>query len=150
MPPFAVRLMLAIFLWFLGWWISFSGLFVIAWILWIGIYFYPTIEASIRDSEHLLPIGMLNLFLGWTLVGWVAALVWAVVAKEKRQGPLPVVKPQPYAVTSGVANYQPTLPEQPQEDAVKTRACPFCAEEILKAAIICKHCRSDVSEKDQT
>jgi hypothetical protein len=25
-----------------------------------------------------------------------------------------------------------------------TRVCPFCAEEIQRAAIICKHCRSEL------
>lgn len=140
--------MLAIFLWCIAWMFSFTPLFFVAWIIWIGTYFYPTIEASIRDSEHLLPIAMLNLLLGWTIIGGVAALVWAVMSKEKSKDPPPVVKTQPYAVTSGVANYQATLPDKPQAEAAKTMACPFCAEEILKAAIICKHCRSDVSAKN--
>ena len=42
----------------------------------IGIlYFLPSI---IAPSYKLAPVFVLNLFLGWTLVGWVAALVWAV------------------------------------------------------------------------
>lgn len=39
------------------------------------LYFLPSI---IAPSYKLAPIFVLNLFLGWTLVGWVAALVWAV------------------------------------------------------------------------
>ena len=42
-----------------------------------GIYFVPAIVAKVRDHRNLLAIGMLNLFLGWTLIGWVAALVWS-------------------------------------------------------------------------
>jgi Superinfection immunity protein len=55
----------------------------------IAIYFAPAIVAKVRDHRNLLAIGMLNLFLGWTLVGWVAALVWACMndtstTKEQR------------------------------------------------------------------
>lgn len=39
------------------------------------LYFLPSI---ICPSYKLAPVFVLNLFLGWTLVGWVAALVWAV------------------------------------------------------------------------
>jgi hypothetical protein len=31
-----------------------------------------------------------------------------------------------------------------------TKRCPFCAEEILSAAIRCKHCKSDLSERAET
>jgi hypothetical protein len=35
--------------------------------------------ADALDQEHpdALAISLLNVFLGWTCVGWVAALVWA-------------------------------------------------------------------------
>ena len=42
------------------------------------IYFIPTIVASFRGHHNFVAILLLNIFLGWTLVGWVAALVWAV------------------------------------------------------------------------
>lgn len=43
----------------------------------IGIYILPWICASIRNHENLPAIGVLNLFLGWTFIGWVVCLVWA-------------------------------------------------------------------------
>jgi hypothetical protein len=41
------------------------------------LHFIPTIVATKRRHNATLPIFILNLFLGWTLVGWVIALVWA-------------------------------------------------------------------------
>lgn len=40
-------------------------------------YFLPTIMASSRDHNNTAAIFILNLFLGWTFVGWVIALVWS-------------------------------------------------------------------------
>ena len=42
------------------------------------LYFTPTIVAVNNDSPQTQAVMVLNLFLGWTLVGWVMALVWAV------------------------------------------------------------------------
>lgn len=48
----------------------------------IVLYFLPAIVAHIRNVKHPLRngIGLLNIFLGWTLVGWLAALIWAETA----------------------------------------------------------------------
>jgi hypothetical protein len=48
-------------------------------------YFLPSIIAFARSKRDLLSIFFLNLFLGWTLIGWVVALVWAA----KVDAPLP-------------------------------------------------------------
>jgi hypothetical protein len=42
------------------------------------IYFLPTILAFARNKRDTAAILLLNLFLGWTMIGWVVALVWAV------------------------------------------------------------------------
>jgi hypothetical protein len=42
------------------------------------MYFLPSLVAFGRGKRDLLSIFLLNLFLGWTFVGWVVALVWAV------------------------------------------------------------------------
>jgi hypothetical protein len=49
----------------------------------LGLYFFPTIVAVIREKYNLAAIFVLNLFLGWSLIGWVIALVWAVMKNEK-------------------------------------------------------------------
>lgn len=41
------------------------------------MYFLPSIIGLARSKRDLLSIFLLNLFLGWTLIGWVVALVWA-------------------------------------------------------------------------
>jgi uncharacterized membrane protein len=49
-------------------------------VLFFAIYFLPSIIGySKRNFNSIL---LLNLFLGWTLIGWVVAIVWAV-AYEK-------------------------------------------------------------------
>jgi hypothetical protein len=41
------------------------------------IYLSPSIIAVHRDHRHAVAILVFNLFLGWTFLGWVIALVWA-------------------------------------------------------------------------
>lgn len=41
-------------------------------------YFLPSFIAGMRKKKNTNSVFILNLFLGWTLVGWVIALVWAV------------------------------------------------------------------------
>lgn len=50
-----------------------------------ALYFVPTICASSRDVAKSTGIIVLNIFLGWTVVGWVIALVWAVSGETKQQ-----------------------------------------------------------------
>ncbi|SIO50059.1 Superinfection immunity protein [Bradyrhizobium erythrophlei] len=66
-------------------------LFGMSWlvILWaIGGFFYllPTYVGWRREHHALLAIFITNLFLGWTFLGWVAALIWACTpVKRERQ-----------------------------------------------------------------
>ena len=45
-----------------------------------GIYLAPLIVAVVRDHHRLPWIGLLNFAVGWTVVGWIGALVWSVTA----------------------------------------------------------------------
>jgi type VI protein secretion system component VasK len=42
------------------------------------LYLLPTWLAVLFEHPRALAIFLLNLFAGWTFVGWVAALVWAL------------------------------------------------------------------------
>lgn len=41
------------------------------------LYALPSIVATYRKHPQLLSIALLNLLLGWSFIGWVAALVWS-------------------------------------------------------------------------
>jgi cytochrome c biogenesis protein CcdA len=43
----------------------------------LALYFIPTIVAARRQHKNGRAIMVLNIFTGWTFIGWVAALVWA-------------------------------------------------------------------------
>ncbi|OCK53110.1 hypothetical protein BA768_00705 [Chryseobacterium sp. CBo1] len=51
----------------------------------IPVYFIPTFVASSRKKANTSAIFILNLFLGWSLIGWVVALVWALSNNETNQ-----------------------------------------------------------------
>ena len=42
------------------------------------LYFLPSVIAAARSKRDLVSIFVLNLLLGWTAIGWVVALVWAL------------------------------------------------------------------------
>jgi cell division protein FtsX len=47
------------------------------------VYLIPSIVAISKRLKRAGAIFVLNLFLGWTLLGWVGALVWAVAETER-------------------------------------------------------------------
>lgn len=51
------------------------------------LYVVPSVVAYVRDHQNLMPILILNLFFGWTLLGWVICLAWSFTSdvKESRQ-----------------------------------------------------------------
>ena len=42
------------------------------------LYFLPTIIA--HKKPNFLGVFLLNFFLGWTVIGWFAALIWGIAA----------------------------------------------------------------------
>jgi hypothetical protein len=75
-------------------------------VLGIFLYFLPTIVG--RHKANATAIFMLNLFLGWTFLGWVLALIWACtqdsameqLARERMNMP-PPAPPRPYGTFGG-------------------------------------------------
>ena len=50
-------------------------------ITFLALYFIPSIVAIVRDKNKAQVL-IVNLFLGWTFIGWVVALVMAVGEKK--------------------------------------------------------------------
>jgi len=77
------------------------------------VYFLPAVNGYSKRHRSRALILALNLFLGWTLIGWVVALAWSASnAKDEPDAPSP-------------------------RTHVK---CPDCAELILKDAHRCRYC----------
>lgn len=51
--------------------------------LFVGFYFLPTITARHLRHVNVRAIFVLNLFLGWSLIGWIVALVWANTKQQR-------------------------------------------------------------------
>jgi hypothetical protein len=83
------------------------------------LYFLPSIEAKINNNPNFMSVFMVNLFLGWTIVGWVVALAWA----HKKAEPMVIASPR----------------AAPANDE---KQCPYCAEMVKAAATKCRHCGS--------
>jgi hypothetical protein len=56
-----------------------AGLFIcVLPILVVLIYFLPTAAAISVDNPSFQSVFLMNLFFGWTVVGWLAALAWGL------------------------------------------------------------------------
>lgn len=51
------------------------------------VYFLPIIVAG-RQHPNAAGIFVLNLFAGWTFIGWIVALVWACSGERNSDGPV--------------------------------------------------------------
>ncbi len=51
--------------------------------IWLGIYFLPTIIAYSRNKDNRVAILLVNFLAGWTMIGWLVALVWSVMVDKK-------------------------------------------------------------------
>lgn len=67
------------------------------------LFLAPMFLASYREHPNAAPIILVNVLLGWTVLGWVVALVWASTAipasRPSRVPPstTPLVAPPPPA-----------------------------------------------------
>ncbi len=50
----------------------------------VVLYFIPAMVAVERGHRNTVAICVLNVLLGWTLLGWVVALVWAFTSNSEQ------------------------------------------------------------------
>src|ERR1700682_5143995 len=50
------------------------------------VYFAPSIVADRRGRRSVLLLALVNALLGWTIVGWLAALYWAFHRDSPKKG----------------------------------------------------------------
>jgi hypothetical protein len=53
------------------------------------LYFLPGIIAGRRRHRNYPAIAVLNIFLGWTFLGWIGALIWSLTDNVKPRVPIP-------------------------------------------------------------
>lgn len=50
---------------------------IVAGVLGLLAYFLPVVIAVMRGHRQTIPIALVCIFLGWTFLGWVIALIWS-------------------------------------------------------------------------
>jgi hypothetical protein len=59
----------------------------ILFVLLVEVYLFPAVIAWARRHRNRAAIILLDILLGWTLLGWVAAMVWAFTFSDLREAP---------------------------------------------------------------
>jgi Superinfection immunity protein len=62
-----------------------TAMMVIAWIAAVltSLYMLPWAVAVTRGKSNATAIGLINLLLGWTVIGWIVALVMACMPHKE-------------------------------------------------------------------
>lgn len=82
------------------------------------IYLAPLVVAAVRRHHRLRLVAILDIFLGWTVIGWLVALAIAWTARREPEDEMAEPASEP-----------------------ETKVCPACAESVKAAARICRYCR---------
>ena len=88
------------------------------------LYFLPAFLA--RNKSNFTSILLLNLLAGWTFIGWIIALVWALSTDPQQRR----VAPAPQPMTTGA----------PQAPAGTTFFCTSCGKSLPAGARFCNSC----------
>jgi hypothetical protein len=106
----------------------------LGWIIFVvlsfGLYYVPTIVAAVRKAPRLGVIVVINVLLGWTLIGWFVALALAFRSR-----------PQKGEADSEEATTPNT--EAISASALVHRECPHCEQQMRRDASVCPHCQRD-------
>lgn len=104
-------------------------------VLCFTIYLIPTGVAMLRNHHNAGAIFALNLFLGWTVIGWVGALVWSLTSPPPAQQQV-VVNVQPGAAGQQAA----VVTAAPAEPRPVAEFCPQCGKRRDGTLSFCRNC----------
>ena len=94
----------------------------IFWLVSLFLYFLPAYLA--RHKSNFTAIFLVNLLAGWTFVGWIIALVWALSSEPQAR---PAGSPQPASVP-------------PQPASAQSFFCCSCGKPCAPGARFCTSC----------
>ena len=80
-------------------------------------YFVPTFLAIFKKSDKVQTITLVNLLLGWTVIGWVVALIWAIGPRERGEDR-----------------------SRRRRSSAGRKPCPSWGRSLRKEARQCRHC----------
>jgi len=91
------------------------------------LYFLPTIVAIIKKKNNTGAILVLNFFLGWTFIGWIVSLVWALASEPRPQqviinNHVPIESNTPTEKHVTPVMIRSTTPARPQQPAPSSAA----------------------------
>lgn len=98
-----------------------AGIIFIAalWLAGGAAYFAPTIVGFVCKARNLAVVVAINFVFGWTLIGWVVALVFALWKDQQQPQPwAPPQMPPPYPYPYQPQQNWPTQPPMWHTDAV--------------------------------
>jgi Superinfection immunity protein len=110
-------------------------------------YWIPTIIAFVRKHPSKVAILALNFFFGWSFIGWVASLVWALsnTARATPQAVVVQTTVNPTFVVGNTLTAAPVLPQVEVADALnghhdpvltgKPEQVPYPAATIAPVAV---------------
>ena len=76
-----------------------------------AIYLIPTYVAKRRDARNRTGLILLNLIFGWTGVGWIGSLIWALSAETEEQAKRKEIDYEMLARLRGTEDFQRNAPE---------------------------------------
>lgn len=92
----------------------------------IGLFFYflPTFVAAQRSHHNVLGVFLVNFLFGWSVIGWIIALVWAF------SRPQVIVVPGAYPPGYGMPP--------------AATLCPRCRMPLAPGASFCSNCGTHI------